>query len=389
MSQHLFGTDGIRGVAGTYPLDVRTIRRVGAALVKVMPPGGRLLVGRDTRESGEWIERELAHGAGGGGATIHTVGVAPTPAVAYLTRAMQFDAGVVISASHNPYQDNGIKVFSGSGEKYSEHLEERVEALVADPAWEGTEGDASEVDATKHLRAYLDHAREVLPHPERLGPVRLAVDCANGAMTTVAPRLFRELGFDVTVLANSPDGRNINLGCGSTHPEHLAETVGAKGLRLGVAFDGDGDRAIFVDRTGRVLDGDHVLLMCAKQLKQEQRLRGNAVVATVMSNIGLEIALGRLDIELVRTAVGDKYVMEEMQKRNVSLGGEQSGHIIFSDFLFTGDGLITALSVLRTMAETGRELGELANDLTTFPQVLMNVRVNQKRDLKAVPAVAV
>jgi len=279
-------------------------------------------------------------------------------------------------------------VFSGSGEKYSEHLEERVEELIADSSWEAMDGDAPEVNATDQLRAYLDHAREVMPHPERLGRVRLGVDCANGAMTTVAPTLFREMGFEPTVLAATPDGRNINQHCGSTHPEILADTVRANGLRLGVAFDGDGDRAIFVDRDGRILDGDHVLLMCAKRMKQEDRLRGNAVVATVMSNMGLEIALRKLDIELLRTVVGDKYVMEEMQKKGLSLGGEQSGHLIFSDFLFTGDGLITALNVLQTMAVSGRELGDLADDLETYPQVLMNLRVKEKRDLKSVPAIA-
>jgi len=394
MPHSLFGTDGIRGTAGTYPLDAATIRRVGAALVKVMlrdrqKPGGRVLIGRDTRESGEWIERELAHGAASAGATVFSVGVAPTPAVAYLTRAMQFDSGVVISASHNPYQDNGIKVFSGSGEKYGEHLEERIEHLVADSSWTVSNGDAPEVNASDELRAYLDHAREVLPDPRQLGPLRLVVDCANGAMTTVAPKLFRELGFDATVLAASPDGRNINSGCGSTHPELLAETVRSNGYRLGVAFDGDGDRAIFADAQGRVLDGDHVLLMCARQMKAEGRLRGNAVVATVMSNIGLELGLKKHGIELVRTTVGDKYVMEEMQKRNLALGGEQSGHIIFSDFLYTGDGLITALNVLRTMAATGKELAELASELQTYPQVLLNVRVNAKPDLKTVPKVAV
>jgi phosphoglucosamine mutase len=393
MAQRLFGTDGIRGTAGTFPLDDETIRRVGSALVKVMPrqtgSGGRVLVGRDTRESGEWIERELAHGASSGGARVHSIGVAPTPAVAYLARALQFDAGVVISASHNPYQDNGIKVFSGSGEKYGEHLEERIEELVADESWHPSSGDAPEVNATDQLRAYLNHAREVLPDPGHLGPLRLAVDCANGAMTTVAPSLFREMGFNATVVAASPDGRNINSGCGSTHPELLARTVRSNGCRLGVAFDGDGDRAIFADASGRILDGDHVLMMCAKQMKAEGRLRGNTVVATVMSNIGLELALKGLGIGLVRTAVGDKYVMEEMQKRNVSIGGEQSGHIIFSDFLFTGDGLITSLNVLRTMAVTGRELGELADDLTTYPQILINVRVREKPDLKSVPEIAV
>ena len=389
MAKPLFGTDGIRGKAGLFPLDAETIQRVGGALVRVLPDGAkRVLIGRDTRESGEWIERELAHGATAEGAIVHSLGVAPTPSVAYLTSALGFSAGVVISASHNPYEDNGIKVFSGSGEKYGEHLEERIEHLVADTSWGVSPGGAPEVSRADHLNAYLDHARTVLPNPERLGRLRIAIDCANGAMTTVAPRLFKELGFDATILAADPDGRNINLQCGSTHPERLAETVRLGGHRLGVAFDGDGDRAIFVDAGGRILDGDNVMLMCAAQMKAEGRLRGNAVVATVMSNIGLELALKNLGIGLVRTTVGDKYVMEEMQKDKLSIGGEQSGHVIFSDYLFTGDGLITALNVLRTMAATGRELAELGDDLTTYPQVLMNLRVKEKADLKTVPQVA-
>ncbi|HKY21029.1 MAG TPA: phosphoglucosamine mutase [Vicinamibacterales bacterium] len=388
MTQALFGTDGIRGTAGVFPLDVRTVRRVGAALVKALPSSdARLLIGRDTRESGEWIERELAHGARAAGATVHSIGVAPTPAVAYLTGSLDFEAGVVISASHNPYQDNGIKVFSGAGVKYGA-VEERIEQLVADASWDLPNGQAGAVTRAEHLRKYLDHARGVLPNPHSLGPVRLAVDCANGAMTSVAPALFKELGFNLTVMGAAPDGRNINKGVGSTHPEKLAEIVRRERHRLGVAFDGDGDRAILVDENGRVLDGDHVLLMCAKQMKADGRLRGNAVVATVMSNIGLEIALRKLDIELIRTQVGDKYVMEEMQRRGLSLGGEQSGHLIFSEHLFTGDGLITALNVLRTMAVSGRGLADLADDLTTYPQVLLNVRVREKTRLETIPEVA-
>ena len=389
MTRALFGTDGIRGTAGTFPLDVHTVRRVGAALVKALPDAGaKLLIGRDTRESGEWIERELAHGARVAGAVVHSIGVAPTPAIAYLTGSHDFDAGVVISASHNPYQDNGIKVFSGAGVKYGGHFEEHIEALIADTSWEVPDGNVTEVPRAEHLRKYLDHARTVLPNAGVLGPVRVALDCANGAMTAVAPALFRELGFDLTVIGAEPDGRNINKDIGSTHPQTLADTVRRGRHRLGVAFDGDGDRAILVDGSGRVLDGDHVLLLCAKQMKAEGRLRGNAVVATVMSNIGLEVALGKLDIELVRTQVGDKYVMEEMQKRSLSLGGEQSGHLIFSDYLFTGDGLITALSVLRVMAATGRELSDLADDLTTYPQVLLNIPVRGKPDLRTVPTIA-
>jgi phosphoglucosamine mutase len=335
-----------------------------------------------------WIERELAYGAQHAGATVQSIGVGPTPAIAYLTGSLGFDAGVVISASHNPYQDNGIKVFSGAGVKYGGQFENRIEAIVADTAFELPAGNARDVPQADHLRKYLEHARTVLPNAHKLGRVRLAVDCANGAMTTVAPELFRELGFELTVVGGAPDGRNINKNVGSTHPEKLAEVVKRDGYRLGVAFDGDGDRAILVDGNGRVVDGDHVMLMCAKQMQSEGRLRGNAVVATVMSNIGLEIALRRLGIDLIRTQVGDKYVMEEMQRRNLSLGGEQSGHLIFSEHLFTGDGLITALSVLRTMAASGKELTELADDLTTYPQVLMNVRVREKRDLATIPEVA-
>jgi len=389
MTHALFGTDGIRGTAGTFPLDVQTVRRVGSALVQALPgPGTKLLIGRDTRESGIWIERELAYGARLAGSTVQSVGVAPTPAVAYLTGSLDFNAGVVITASHNPYQDNGIKVFSGAGVKYGGHFEERIERLVADASWQVPAGDATDVPHADHLRKYLEHARAVLPRPEALGRVRMAVDCANGAMTTVAPALFRELGFEITLLGTDPDGRNINKGVGSTHPEKLAEVVRQGDFRLGVAFDGDGDRAILIDAGGRVIDGDHVMLMCAKQMKADGRLRGNAVVATVMSNIGLEIALRNLNIELVRTKVGDKYVMEEMQKRDLSLGGEQSGHLIFSEHLYTGDGLITALSVLHTMAASGRELADLADDLTTYPQVLLNVRVREKAELEKIPEIA-
>jgi phosphoglucosamine mutase len=388
----LFGTDGVRGVAGRYPLDRATIQRLGAALVRALPDGttaaARLLIGRDTRESGEWIESALAHGASGAGATVTSVGVVPTPAVAYLTRTAGYDAGVVISASHNPFEDNGIKVFSGRGEKFTERVEREVEAIVADPSWRVVDGEPAPVPGADLLEAYLEHLRGVFPEADRLRGLMLGVDCANGATTTVAPRLFEALGIRSVVIGDQPDGRNINLLCGSTHPETLAAHVVDRGCQLGVAFDGDGDRAIFVDHTGAVVNGDAILLMCAKQLRREGRLKGDAIVATVMSNIGLEIALRNEGIDLVRCAVGDKYVMEEMLNRGLSLGGEQSGHIIFSDYLFTGDGLCTALSVLRTVALTGRSLADLAADLTAYPQVLLNVRVRDKVDLDAVPAIA-
>lgn len=387
----LFGTDGVRGVAGHYPLDETTVERLGAALVRALPDRQRPLrfvVGRDTRESGAWIERALARGVCSQGATLTSAGVLPTPGVAYITRALGFDAGMVISASHNPFQDNGIKVFSGRGEKFSQELEHQIEAIVADRSWSVPAGARAELEQHDFADAYIAHAREALPDAERLGRLRIALDLANGATTSVAPQLFRGYGFEVTLTGDTPDGRNINLECGSTHPERLQQTVRADGHRLGVAFDGDGDRAIFVDANGRVVDGDAVLLMCARQLKSRGALPGDAIVATVMSNIGLEIALREQGIGLVRCSVGDKYVMEEMSRRGIALGGEQSGHIIFREHLFTGDGIITALRVLRVMAETGRELADLAGDLKTYPQVLVNVRVKERRELGDVPAVA-
>ena len=392
MSQKLFGTDGVRGRAGVYPLDHETVARLGAALVRAMQRGDRpvrFLVGRDTRESGDWIERELGRGVHAEHGVITSAGVIPTPAIAYVTRALQFDAGLVISASHNPYEDNGIKVFSGRGEKFTEDLERHVESIIADTSWRVPgDGALPAVEKTDVIDAYIAHALLALPNPERLQGMKIAIDTANGATTTVAARLFRGVGLDVTVIGSDPDGRNITLDCGSTHPEHLASVVREGGHRLGVAFDGDGDRAIFVDHGGNVVDGDAVMLLCARHMQSQGRLNGNAVVATVMSNIGLEIALKETGITLVRCPVGDKYVMEEMLKRNISIGGEQSGHIIFSDHLFTGDGIATALTVLRVMADTGRELADLAAQLVTYPQVLVNVRVREKADLREVPAIA-
>jgi phosphoglucosamine mutase len=389
VTQRLFGTDGVRGKAGVAPLDSTTIRRLGAALVRALGQSSpRLLVGRDTRESGAWIEAVLAEGASGAGATITSIGVAPTPAVAYLTRAQGFDAGVVISASHNPFDDNGIKVFSGGGEKFTEKVERQVEAIVADTSWDPSPTVPSRVGSADLVGAYVDHLRGVFPEAGKSRGLLLGVDCANGATTPVARQLFAGLGFNPVVIADQPDGRNINLDCGSTHPQGLARLVVERGCQAGVAFDGDGDRAIFIDHRGRVVDGDAVMLMCGRQLQREGRLAGSTVVATVMSNIGLELALRESGIGLLRTAVGDKYVMEEMSARGLSLGGEQSGHIIFSDYLFTGDGLCTALNVLRTMALTGRSLSDLGDDLRTYPQVLLNVHVARKAELSSVPAVA-
>jgi phosphoglucosamine mutase len=385
----LFGTDGIRGAAGTPPLDAATVARVGAALARVAGTSApRVLIGRDTRESGPEIETALTRGITSEGGSVVSLGVVPTPAVAYLTRTEGFDLGIVISASHNPFQDNGIKVFSGAGEKFSAAQEQRIEAIVADASWQvpaGTHAPGTDAELTAH---YVAHLRQILDGAGPLAGAPIVIDCAHGATTTIAPALFTALGFDVRPIGNAPDGRNINAGCGSTAMEALQAAVVAAGARLGVAFDGDGDRALFVDHHGHRVDGDAVMLICADQLRRESALPGGAIVATVMSNIGLEIALKERGVELVRCPVGDKYVMEEMLKRGLALGGEQSGHVIFASHLFTGDGIATALHVLRAMIATGHELATLAATLTSYPQVLVNVRVRERTDISQVPAVA-
>jgi phosphoglucosamine mutase len=387
----LFGTDGIRGTAGAAPLDHATVARVGAALVRAAGPKGRpcrVLVGRDTRESGIWIEQELARGLTSEGAEVVSAGVLPTPAIAYLTPRRRFDAGIVISASHNPFDDNGIKVFGPTGEKLTEAAERAIEAAVHDSAWQVETGAVAKVSNEDLSKPYLDHARRILGDAGPLAGSLLAIDCANGATAALAPPLFRSLGFRVDAIGVTPDGRNINLNCGSTHLDAVRARVVALGARLGIAFDGDGDRALLVDDRGLVVDGDGVLLMAADQLKREGRLPGGAIVATVMSNIGLEIALRERGIGIARCQVGDKYVREEMQRLGLALGGEQSGHIIFADHLMTGDGIGTALQVLRIMNATGRDLSELASALVSYPQVLVNVRVRERADYMKVPDIA-
>lgn len=387
----LFGTDGIRGKAGDAPLDAPTVARVGAALARARDAAGapmRVLVGRDTRESGVWIEEALARGLASEGADVISAGVLPTPAIACLTPRGRFDAGIVISASHNPFEDNGIKVFSRTGEKLGETFEQKVEAVVADGSWQVRADVAPAVVHRDLSNDYLTHVRGIIGDAGPLAGSQVVLDCANGATAAIAPAFFRSLGFRVEAIGVTPDGRNINRDCGSTHLAPLCEHVVRSGARMGIAFDGDGDRALFVDHTGRVVDGDAVLLLAADQLKKEGRLAGHAVVATVMSNIGLELALRDRGITLERCAVGDKYVMEEMQRRGIVLGGEQSGHVIFASHLMTGDGIGTALQVLRVMAATGRDLSELAGALVTYPQVLLNVRVRERSDYLAVPAIA-
>jgi phosphoglucosamine mutase len=321
------------------------------------------------------------------GASVTSAGVVPTPAIAYLAGALDFDLGVVLSASHNPFADNGIKVFSGRGEKFGEAEERAVEALVADRTVRMPADGRLPAADPKLVEAYLAHVGRLLPDAGPLRGASLAVDMANGATTATAPRVFARLGLEVAALGNEPDGRNINLACGSTHPARLSAAVRERGCRLGVAFDGDGDRAVFVDRDGRLVDGDAVLLMLALDYHQQGRLAGDTVVATVMSNVGLEIALGRHGIRLLRTGVGDKHVMEAMLRGGYVLGGEQSGHVILTEHLPTGDGVATALAVLRLMARTGRELADLSRELVTFPQTLVNVRVREKAPVESVPEI--
>ena len=388
----LFGTDGIRGRAGSPPLEPETVARIGGALVRALAPTAghapRVLIGRDTRESGIWIEAELARGMVSEGATVVSASVIPTPAVAYLAGTEAFDVGIVISASHNPYEDNGIKVFSTAGVKVTEAVEREIERLVADGSWRvGSQPAtvAAKPDLTEH---YLTHVRQVFPEA---GPLRgwpIVVDCANGATAPHAPELFRSLGFDVHAIGASPNGRNINLDCGSTHLDLLSNEVVQRGARLGIAFDGDGDRTLLVDHHGKTVDGDAILLMAARHLQHEGRLPESTIAATVMSNIGLELALTALGITMLRCPVGDKYVMEEMSKRGLALGGEQSGHIILAEHLFTGDGMATALFVLRMIADSRLDLSDLASAMVSYPQVLVNVRVRERADYMQVPAIA-
>ena len=380
----LFGTDGVRGTPGEPPLDERTLARLGAAIVRTRGRVGasnRVLIGRDTRESGEWITGQLARGIESEAARVIDGGLLSTPAVAFLTRDGGFDVGIVVSASHNPFEDNGVKLITGDGQKADDDLEARVAALVADETWAVPDSPVPPVETVGLSEPYIAHTSQLLDGVKVPADLRIALDCANGATSRIAPALLRGLGLDPVVLYDQPDGRNINLDCGSTHPERLARAVVEQGCRLGAAFDGDGDRVVFVDHRGAVVNGDAVLLIAARRLAAAGRLPGEAVVATVMSNIGLEHALRADGIAVHRCSVGDRLVWAEMNRRGITLGGEQSGHTIFADHLATGDGLATTLVIVRAVIETGRELADLAADLVPLPQVLVNVRVRQRTAL--------
>ncbi len=387
----LFGTDGIRGVAGEYPLDKKTVYAVGRALGDHMPAGPRrVVIGQDTRESSGWMADTLTAGLRDSGVETASAGVVPTPAIAYLTHTHEFSAGVVISASHNPWRDNGIKVFGGDGYKLPDQVELEIETeifalLKENAAPTGDASPAPSLPGDPNLRQdYLNWLARALPGADRL---RIVVDCANGAATTVAPEIFKRSGAQTEFTHRTPDGRNINENCGALHPEIVAREVMARTADLGICFDGDADRALFADSNGHVVDGDAVMLLLARDLQQRGELANDTVVATTMSNMGLEIALRESSIKMLRAPVGDKYVLEEMRKTGAVLGGEQSGHIILSREATTGDGLLTAMRVLAIVAASGQSLAQLVSGLKVFPQTIKNVRVKEKRPLDQMPEV--
>ena len=388
MAKQLFGTDGIRGVAGRYPLDRATVYAFGVALGDAVRSHSsrEILIGADTRESGAWIAATVAAGLASRGAEVRYAGVITTPGVAYLTRTGPFGAGVMISASHNPYQDNGIKVFGHSGFKLPDAEEHAIEQEILALREHPVEPQQAELTAEEGLdRAYLEFLLSTIS--VRLDGVKLAIDCGNGAAWQLGPELFRRLGAELVEIGCEPNGRNINLNCGALHVDGLSRLVVDSKSEFGVAFDGDADRAIFVARSGRIVDGDAVLLMAARNMKAAGHLPGDTVVATVMSNLGLEKALARDGVRMLRTPVGDKYVLEEMVRLGAALGGEQSGHVIFRQYATTGDGLLTALRVLEIARRAGVGLDELTADLRVYPQKLVNIRVREKRDLAQVPSV--
>jgi len=401
----LFGTDGIRGIAGQSPLDPATIHAVGLALAHHLGNSPRVLIGQDTRESSDWIAATLTAGLTAGGATVESAGVITTPAVAFLARAHSFAAGIVISASHNPWQDNGIKLFGPDGYKLPDATEIAIEAEIfrhldlssrseeegsasaSAPPTDNVPPSVNEADRAEYIRFLLDAVPGL-----SLDGRRIVVDCANGAASAIAPQLFAELnahgGGEVILTHSSPDGRNINEKCGALHPEIVAKEVVAQKASMGITFDGDADRALFADENGKVVNGDAVLLLAARDLATRDLLTNATVVATTMSNMGLEAALKRSQIKMLRAPVGDKYVLEQMLATGAALGGEQSGHIIFSGRSTTGDGILTALLLLDIVHRSGQTLAQLTADLKTFPQVIVNVHVREKLPLADIPSVA-
>ena len=395
-ARKLFGTDGIRAVAGEMPLDAKTIFACGLALGhSLRTPQPKVILGRDTRESSPWIAAMLAAGLRKAGANVESTGIVPTPAVAFLARTHGFHAGVVISASHNPWRDNGIKLFGGDGFKLADAVELAMEDEILHHASQVEPPNPASLPAVEDNAAltadYIDFLIASVPGLSLSG-LRIVADCANGAAAAVAPELFRRLCGPkanlVTLLHVAPNGRNINDGCGALHPAHVAAEVVAHGADLGLTFDGDADRCMLAGARNNVINGDAILLMAARDLKARGLLTGNLVVATTMSNMGLEAALKRSGIQMLRAPVGDRYVLEQMLKSNAALGGEQSGHILLPHLATTGDGLLTALVVLDLVARSGKSIDELTADLKVFPQVIVNVKVREKKPLQSIPSVA-
>lgn len=377
----LFGTDGLRAKAGEFPLDEKSVFILGKALYELFREkklSPVIITGRDTRESGVWLEKTFLGGFISAGGEAVSAGVIPTPGISFLVRKFGFSAGVVISASHNPYQDNGIKIFSDKGTKIPEDWEDELEKEILKTRDREVKIKAADIKTDEGMRVkYLDYLMELFPRSASK-KMKLVLDCANGASSELAPALFHRLGFQVLTINCQPDGKNINKNCGSLHPESLKELVIREKADLGIAYDGDADRAIWVDERGNVLNGDHTLFVQALRLKERNMLKNNMVVATIMSNMGLELALMEHGIKMVRTKVGDKYVLEEMLKQEINLGGEQSGHTIFLDHAITGDGLLTSLKMIEALLEKNQTMSELVTELKELPQVLLNIRVRFK-----------
>jgi phosphoglucosamine mutase len=391
-SRKLFGTDGVRGVANVYPMTAEVALQLGRALayvIKYGPGRHRIVVGKDTRISGYLLEYAMVAGICSMGVDALLLGPFPTPGIAHIASSMRADAGVVISASHNPYQDNGIKFFSGNGFKLPDELEARIEGLMAQPELDGACPTATEVGQAFRIDdargRYISFLKSTFPKELELDGLKIVLDCAHGATYRVAPDIFTELGAEVIPMGVRPNGRNINRQCGATHTDGMAVLVKRYGADLGVAFDGDGDRVIMVDHRGEIVDGDHILGICGLDMLQRERLRRKTIVGTVMTNLGLELALKSKGIRLIRTPVGDRYVVEAMLKGGYDLGGEQSGHVLFLNHTTTGDGILTALRLLAVMLRKDKPLAELASFVKKCPQILINVMVKEKKDLKTLP----
>ncbi len=389
----LFGTDGVRGVANVHPMTPDVALKIGRAVAYLLRNGRgrhrRILIGKDTRVSCYMFENALAAGVCSMGVDVFLVGPMPTPAIAFLTSSMRADAGIVISASHNPFHDNGIKVFSSDGFKLPDDTEEKIEAIMDDPSLAEAQPTGEGVGKAFRIEdargRYIVFLKNTFPAHFSLDGLKIVVDCANGATYRVAPAVFEELGAEIVKVGVEPNGININDGCGALHPEMISGLVQEQGADMGIAFDGDGDRVIVVDEKGNIIDGDQIMAICAKSLLEHERLRKKTVVATVMSNMGLEVALERMGARLVRTNVGDRYVVEAMRSHGYNFGGEQSGHLIFLDHITTGDGILAALQLLAVMQDTGRPLSELATIMDRFPQVLHNVRLCRRCGPEEIP----